>query len=178
MWFAAWPLLLRYRFLILIIHFTLSLANSAALNNARKAPQRSAMVFQGLAVIIWGTETRGGVAGCINLDSVSGFWTHRDTCLHLLGLNVDSWSGGNYEPLPPHNEVTTEDIPSQNCIRHSDRAVIWWLGPTSDSDVPKVFPPPLPVFSCVPTFCHETSASPAGMLSGLDSVVLPAQHFL
>lgn len=61
MWFAAWPLLLRYRFLILIIHFTLSLANSAALNNARKAPQRSAMVFQGLAVIIWGAETKGGV---------------------------------------------------------------------------------------------------------------------
>lgn len=61
MWFVAWPLLFRYRFLILIIHFTLSLANSAALNKARKAPQRSAMVFQGLAVMICGTEENGVV---------------------------------------------------------------------------------------------------------------------
>lgn len=129
-----------------------------------------------MAVIIWGTETKGGVAGCINLDSVSGFWTHRDTCLCSFRLNVDSWSGGNSEPLPPHNEVSRRFL--LNTIRHSDRAVIWWPGPTSGSDVPKVFPPPLPVSSCVPTFCHETSASPAGMLSDLDSVILPAQHFL
>lgn len=60
MWFVAWPLRLRYRFLILIIHFTLSLANSAALNNARNAPQSRAMVFQGLAVIIWNKQNRGG----------------------------------------------------------------------------------------------------------------------
>ena len=52
MWLVAWPLLLRYLFLILIIHFILSLANSAALNNAKKAPQRRAIVFQGLAVTI------------------------------------------------------------------------------------------------------------------------------
>lgn len=57
MWFVAWPLLLRYRLRILIIHFTLSLANSAALNNAKKAPQRRAIVFQGLAVIICEMET-------------------------------------------------------------------------------------------------------------------------
>lgn len=62
MWFVAWPLRLRYRFLILIIHFTLSLANSAALNNARKAPQSRAMVFQGLAVIICGAD-KIGIAG-------------------------------------------------------------------------------------------------------------------
>lgn len=62
MWFVAWPLRLRYRFLILIIHFTLSLANSAALNNARKAPQSRAMVFQGLAVIICGAD-KTGIAG-------------------------------------------------------------------------------------------------------------------
>lgn len=61
MWFVAWPLRLRYRFLILIIHFTLSLANSAALNNARKAPQSRAMVFQGLAVMIWGANETGVV---------------------------------------------------------------------------------------------------------------------
>jgi hypothetical protein len=69
MWFIAWPLLLRYRFLILIIHFTLSLANSAALNNARKAPHRRAIVFQGLAVIICETETNTGLLISFNLDS-------------------------------------------------------------------------------------------------------------
>lgn len=42
----------------------------------------------------------------------------------------------------------------------------------------KSSPPPLPVSSCVPTFCHETSASPAGMLSELDLIILPAHHFL
>lgn len=68
MWFVAWPLFLRYLFLILIIHFTLSLANSAALNNAKKAPQRRAIAFQGLAVIICKT-TNSSSSVCLGFDS-------------------------------------------------------------------------------------------------------------
>lgn len=102
MWFVAWPLRLRYRFLILIIHFTLSLANSAALNNARKAPQSRAMVFQGLAVMIWGANERPGLlVGDSSLDSLRLRLQsqQRDSCFCSLRLNVHSCSEGNCEPL-------------------------------------------------------------------------------
>lgn len=52
-WFKAWVFLLRCRFRIFIIHFTLSLAKSAALNKARNIPHKRAIMFQGFAVTIY-----------------------------------------------------------------------------------------------------------------------------
>lgn len=58
MWFKTWLLLLRCRLRIFIIHFTLSLAKSAALNKAKKMPQRRAIMFQGFAVTICTKENQ------------------------------------------------------------------------------------------------------------------------
>lgn len=156
MWFVAWPLLFRYRFLILIIHFTLSLANSAALNNARKAPQRSAMVFQGLAVIIYRTQTKMGLVGlhwcwlCVLDVGATG------TCVFCSFRLNGSWSGGNYEPC----HISNWD-PSQNCTSKtlglSFNLVTWSLQVTQISL--KSFSSQFPVSSSAPPpICHQASA--------------------